>query len=74
MSTSVGMSECCLSGKIHDGVPTGTVETIDNLQTYVAAPKDSSKAKSVVFLVDSKFAFFVPTLDTSWLTSRSLRL
>jgi len=52
MSTGVGMSSCCLSGKVHDGTPTGKVETIDNLQTYVAAPKDGSKAKSIVFLSD----------------------
>ncbi|KAG9237600.1 dienelactone hydrolase family protein-like protein [Amylocarpus encephaloides] len=52
MSTGVGMSNCCLSGSVHDGTPTGKVETIDNLQTYIAAPKDGSKAKSIVFLVD----------------------
>jgi hypothetical protein len=46
-------SECCLSGKVHEGTPTGKIETIDNLPTYVAAPNDGSKAKSVVFLVDS---------------------
>jgi len=46
------MSECCLSGKVHDGTPTGKVETIDNLQTYVAAPEDGSKTKTIVFLVD----------------------
>jgi hypothetical protein len=55
MSTGVGMSDCCLSGKVHEGTPTGKIETIDNLETYVAAPKDGSKAKSIVFLVDSKF-------------------
>lgn len=55
MSTGVGMSSCCLSGAVHDGTPTGKIETIDNLQTYVAAPKDGSKAKTIVFLVDSKF-------------------
>jgi hypothetical protein len=54
MSTGVGVSECCLSGKVHEGTPTGKIETIDNLQTYVAAPKDGSKAKSIVFIVDSK--------------------
>jgi len=46
------MSSCCLSGSVHDGTPSGKVETIDNLQTYVAAPKDGSKAKTIVFLVD----------------------
>jgi hypothetical protein len=50
------MSSCCLSGKVHGGTPTGKVETIGNLQTYVAAPKDGSKAKSIVFLSDSIYS------------------
>jgi hypothetical protein len=54
MSTGVGMSDCCLSGKVHEGTPTGKIETINSLKTYVAAPKGGSKAKSIVFLVDSK--------------------
>jgi hypothetical protein len=53
MLTGVGMGECCLSGKVHEGNPTGKIEKIDTLQTYVAASKDGSGAKSIVFLVDS---------------------
>ncbi|SZF04475.1 unnamed protein product [Blumeria hordei] len=30
----------------------GKVETIDSLQTYVAAPTDGSKARTIIFLVD----------------------
>ncbi|KAI9053547.1 hypothetical protein LZ554_002502 [Drepanopeziza brunnea f. sp. 'monogermtubi'] len=52
MSTGVGMSSCCLSGKVHDGTPTGKIETIGHLQTYVAAPSDGSKARTIVFIVD----------------------
>lgn len=52
MATTVTMSSCCLSGKVHNGTPTGKIETIDNLQTYVAAPADGSRAKTIVFLVD----------------------
>lgn len=44
---------CCLSGSVHEGNPVGTVETIGELPTYVSAPKDGSKAKTVIFLVDS---------------------
>jgi len=46
------MSSCCLSGSIHSGTPRGQVETIDNLPTYVAAPKDGSKAKTIIFITD----------------------
>ncbi|KAK0119137.1 hypothetical protein ONS95_007999 [Cadophora gregata] len=52
MSTGIGMSDCCLSGRIQSGEPKGSVEIIDNLKTYIAAPKDGSKAKTIVFLVD----------------------
>jgi len=52
MSTGVGMSECCLSGKVHEGDPAGQVEKINNLQTYVTAPENGSKAKSIVFITD----------------------
>ena len=44
-----------MSGAVHAGTPTGKIETIDSLPTYVAAPKDGSKAKSIVFIVDSMF-------------------
>lgn len=54
MSTGVGMSSCCLSGKIHDGTPVGYVEEIAGIQTYVTEPESKSKAKTVVFLVDGK--------------------
>ncbi|KAI5240458.1 dienelactone hydrolase family protein-like protein [Aureobasidium subglaciale] len=52
MSTGVGMSSCCLTGKVQEGTPKGHVETIAGLQTYVAEPKDGSKWKTVIFLVD----------------------
>ncbi|KAG4029855.1 hypothetical protein MFRU_014g01500 [Monilinia fructicola] len=52
MSTGIGMSSCCLSGKVHEGTPTGKVEIIDNLSTYIAEPQDGSRAKTIIFLVD----------------------
>jgi len=53
MSTGVGMSSCCLSGKVHEGTPVGHVETIGGLQTYVSEPKNKAKTKTIIFLVDS---------------------
>lgn len=55
MSTGVGMSSCCLSGKIHSGQPKGREQEIAGLQTYVAEPESGDKSKTVVFLVDSPF-------------------
>lgn len=54
MSTGVGMSSCCLTGKVQEGTPKGHVETIAGLQTYVAEPKNADKSKTIIFLVDSK--------------------
>lgn len=52
MSENIGMGACCLSGVIQSGRPSGSVETIGGLQTYVAEPESHSKAKSIVFLTD----------------------
>ncbi|KAL8934854.1 MAG: hypothetical protein Q9216_005707 [Gyalolechia sp. 2 TL-2023] len=46
------MSSCCLSGALHEGKPTGRIDTIGGLQTYVAEPKNGSKTKSIVFISD----------------------
>lgn len=61
MSSNVGVSSCCLSGKIAQGTPTGRTETIAGLQTYVAEPADGSTKKSIVFLVDI-FGWTLPNI------------
>lgn len=53
MSAGVGMNSCCLSGKVQEGKPTGKEEEINGMQTYVAAPENGDKSKTIVFLVDS---------------------
>lgn len=55
MSTGVGVSACCLSGKVHDGKPAGRQDEIGGLQTYIAEPSGGSKAKSVILITDSKY-------------------
>ncbi|KAK5123950.1 hypothetical protein LTR85_002147 [Meristemomyces frigidus] len=52
MSTGVGMSACCLSGKIQEGKPKGREEEIAGLPTYVAEPENGDKTRTIVFLVD----------------------
>jgi len=52
MSTGVGMSTCCLSGKIQDGKPKGREEEMNGLSVYVAEPENGDKTRTVVFLVD----------------------
>jgi hypothetical protein len=73
-SGNVGMSSCCLSGKVKEGKPTGRVEEIGELRTYVSAPENGSKEKSIIFLVDSKiFPFSLPS-SKSKLKTYSIRL
>ncbi|KAI9879822.1 MAG: hypothetical protein M1830_007004 [Pleopsidium flavum] len=52
MSTGVGMSSCCLSGKVHDGTPVGHIETIGGLETYISEPKDKARTKTIIFITD----------------------
>jgi len=53
MSQQVGLSSCCLSGKLHDGKPTGREDEIGGLSTYISEPKNGSKEKSIIFICDS---------------------
>ena len=53
MSQNVGMSNCCLSGKVHQGQPVVREDEIGDLSTYISEPKSHSKAKSIVFICDS---------------------
>ena len=60
-STTVPMGECCLSGSVHSGTPTGREDTIGGLPCYIAEPPSSdqtttsvaaNKRPAVIFLVD----------------------
>jgi hypothetical protein len=51
MSTQ-GISECCVTGHLHEGGPTGAVTEIVGLKTYIAEPEGGSKDKSVIFISD----------------------
>lgn len=48
------MSACCLSGKVHSGKPSGREDTIGGVHTYIAEPEGGSRAKSIVFITDSR--------------------
>ncbi|KAF2141872.1 uncharacterized protein K452DRAFT_318804 [Aplosporella prunicola CBS 121167] len=52
MSTGVGVSSCCLSGKIQSGQPRGYVKDIAGLTTYISEPENGKTTKTIIFLVD----------------------
>ena len=53
MSQNIGMSSCCLSGKVHEGKQAGREDQIGGLETYISEPQNGSKEKSIIFIVDS---------------------
>jgi hypothetical protein len=49
---SQGISECCVSGYLHDGKPQGAVGEVCGLKTYIAEPEGGSKDKTILFITD----------------------
>lgn len=54
MATGVGVSDCCLSGKVAEGTPKGREEEIGGISTYVAQPESGSNTKTIIFLSDGE--------------------
>lgn len=61
MSQNVGMSSCCLSGKVHQGQPAGREDEIGGLSTYISEPENHSTAKSIIFICDI-FGYTFPNI------------
>jgi hypothetical protein len=49
---SQGISDCCISGHLHDGQPEGTIVEVNGLKTYIAAPQNGSKDKTILYIAD----------------------
>jgi hypothetical protein len=47
-----GISECCVSGHLHEGKPRGAVGEVNGLKTYMTGPEDGSKDKTILFITD----------------------
>ncbi|EJD50872.1 alpha/beta-hydrolase [Auricularia subglabra TFB-10046 SS5] len=46
------LSECCVSGHLHSGRPTGLSTRLAGLDVYEALPPNKSKARAVLFITD----------------------
>ncbi|KAF2819615.1 alpha/beta-hydrolase [Ophiobolus disseminans] len=48
------MQKCCLAATLHEGTPTGTVHTINNIQIYISHPAPSSPSShpAIILLTD----------------------
>jgi dienelactone hydrolase len=45
----------CVSGFVHEGTPTGTIETVHDLRVYVAKPDDGVAAKGLIVMIPDAF-------------------
>lgn len=50
---------CCLKGGFHDGEPTGSVQQIDGIDTYVARPRPGTENGNVVLFFPDAFGLHV---------------
>src|ERR1700712_57506 len=47
----------CVTGTLHTGNPTGTVETLYGLPTYVASPSSGTTPKGTVVIIPDAFGW-----------------
>lgn len=59
--TGVGVSSCCISGKIHQGSPVGKEEEIGGLLSYVSPSPSGDKSKTI-FIITDIFGFKLPNV------------
>jgi hypothetical protein len=50
---------CCLKGDIHTGEPTGTIEQIEGVDTYVATPEPSKSNGNVLLFFPDAFGLHI---------------
>src|SRR5271163_1481807 len=46
------VSECCISGHLHDGKPKGAISVIEGLKCYITGPESGNKDKAILFITD----------------------
>ena len=49
--------QCCATGALHTGTPTGTEEKIQGLETYVARPPANTTPKGVIVIIPDIFGW-----------------
>ncbi|KAL2825358.1 dienelactone hydrolase family protein [Aspergillus cavernicola] len=49
---------CCFTGSLHEGDPTGEIKQIDTFRAYIASPKGNEKPDKAVILLSDIFGIF----------------
>ena len=52
--------QCCATGEIHSGTPTGKVTKVHGLDCYVAEPTEGVQPKGVVVILPDVFGWELP--------------
>jgi hypothetical protein len=47
----MSMGQCCATGSLHTGTPTGRMEKLHGLEVYVAEPPTGTTPKGVVVII-----------------------
>ena len=55
-----GLKQCCATGSLHTGVPTGQVTKLHGLDCYVASPPSGTKPKGVVVILPDALGWTLP--------------
>ena len=52
--------QCCASGSLHTGTPTGTVSQLHGLPVYIASPSSNNPPKGIVVVLPDIFGWTLP--------------
>ncbi|KAI4174958.1 MAG: hypothetical protein LQ343_001985 [Gyalolechia ehrenbergii] len=50
----------CASGTVHTGTPTGRVETLHNVPTYITSPSNDTPIKATIIMIPDAFGWEMP--------------
>lgn len=54
------MRQCCATGSLHTGTPTGRIEKLHGLDCYIAEPSNGGNPKGVVVIIPDAFGWDLP--------------
>jgi len=54
------LRQCCATGSLHTGTPTGRIAKLHGLDTYIASPPAGSDAKGIIVIIPDAFGTSLP--------------
>lgn len=56
----MAMRQCCATGSLHTGTPTGKIEKLHGLDVYVADPPNGAAPTGIVVIIPDAFGWTLP--------------